>query len=181
MYAYICICIYISMYVQHRDVWKFGEASIRHPIKVCLIKWCPFWGDVDSHMWVFRISVVKCCPNKLYEFVQVPIAHPIQKMFQNVFSQFLWDANVFTRVGFRISVVGFNLCCTEWRRPIGCFIFISHFPQKSPIINGSFAESDLQLTASYGSSPPCRIFFDSRFQRTASHPSMTQNVCSLFF
>ena len=47
--------------------------------------------------------------------------------------------------------------CFSYRRAktTGCLIFTGHFLQKSSRISGSCAENDLQLKASYGTSPPC--------------------------
>jgi len=64
-------------------------------------------------------------------------------------------------------------CDTGWQRPTGCLFFIGHFPQKSFRIRGSFAERDLQLKASYASSPPCMGVWGSFPQ----HVVLLQCVC----
>jgi len=44
---------------------------------------------------------------------------------------------------------------TGWRRCVRCRVFLGYVSQKSPTMGGSFAKRDLQLKASYASSPPC--------------------------
>ena len=42
-------------------------------------------------------------------------------------------------------IINWQCVRTGWRRHIGSLFFIGHFPQKSPMISGSFAKNDLQL------------------------------------
>ena len=59
-------------------------------------------------------------------------------------------------------------------------ILISHFPQKSPTIDGSFAERDLQLEASYGSSPPCAITLELNFILISHFPQKSPMIDGSF-
>ena len=61
-----------------------------------------------------------------------------------------------------------------WRRPLGCFISGGHFSKKSHIISGSFAKRDLQLKASYASSPPCTALIrDLLHRETKTHKKLS--------
>jgi len=68
------------------------------------------------------------------------------------------DLSVFSNVRHDLPISVNEHAPTGWRRPIGCLVFIGHFPQKSPIISGSFAETDLQIKAFNAFLSPCIIY-----------------------
>jgi len=57
----------------------------------------------------------------------------------------------------RYICLSYALPPTQWQRLLGCLISVGYFPQKSPIISGSFAECESRDKTSYGSWPPCIV------------------------
>ena len=54
-------------------------------------------------------------------------------------------------------IIECRLATIGWQTPIGCLIFMGYFPQKSPIISGSFAENDVELTFAHVEILTCQL------------------------
>jgi len=143
------IYIYIHMYTHVRMyVWMYlGIMNTKYGIRYTYVcKYLSIMHVAGIHMyayiWVFCILCKYTCAHNTRTHAYICIYH-IQELC--MFKNYAYCVCIHIRM----------IRLTGWRRPTGCFIFIGHCPQKNPIINGSFARNDLQLKASYESSPSC--------------------------
>jgi len=120
--------------------------------------------DSKDNLWAFVLgsrtaSICALCHKVLCTYT--PIAHSAAiprffslfvRNFPTVAPQFLCQKVIWPSPG---TLLCGDTTCTGWSWVIECHIFVVHFPQKSPIISGSFAKNDMHLQAFYGSSQPC--------------------------
>ena len=108
-------------------------------------------------------ALLTLCCSHLYTYMYIYIYIYICSIY--IYMQYIY-IQIYSELYTWLAVRAYR-----WQRCTGCHIFTGHFPQKSPRIRGSFAQRDLQLKASYASSPPSLAASRTLFVR----------ICSLIF
>jgi len=85
-----------------------------------------------------------------------------------------WNVDVHMRIHIHMYVQAY--VCAGWQRDGGCLIFIGLFPRKSPIIIGTFAKRDLNVTARH----PMHLRHPVRMSRTPKEDPYDAFSCRSF-
>ena len=125
--------------------------------------------DYRSDFWEIPQTLV------CRQAMRSPRAGRIRLQFSKVNSVVMFYTQVKSKLAFEKYAHPRVPLSYEWRRIIGCLIFIGLFLQKSPVISGSVVERDLEVKASSALSPSCMRSLRAKHTR---QKDLKRQLCS---